>query len=281
MGGKSGGGNFPDPFPANIEDVRQLAKLQERFGQRAMRFSAPFSFFDRVGPTGSVLFKGKPGSENFRMVTRLPKAQRQMMRRQEKLQGKLQRTALKNIKKTARSLRKPILGPGALTRSAADVEQATFDRAENLLAPQFEQAQDKLENSLVQRGIPRGSEAYNEAMDNLDRQQSSALENLALSSVGAGRQEQSRLLSSDIARRGATLQQLGAMGVPGIQMPQAPNLPGLGMSAPNISQLSAPLSQAGLAGLNAQAQANAAGKGGLFGLGAAGIGAMPWGKWFG
>ena len=77
--------------------------------------------------------------------------------------------------------------------SGEALERATYDRGMNLLSPQFERERQQISQNLVNRGIPIGSEAYNDAMDRYDRQKGLALENLALSSVGAGRAEQSRL----------------------------------------------------------------------------------------
>ena len=52
---------------------------------------------------------------------------------------------------------------------------------------------------LQNQGIPIGSEAYNKEQDRFSRSRGDALENLALSSVGAGRQEQGRLFGQDFA----------------------------------------------------------------------------------
>ena len=80
-------------------------------------------------------------------------------------------------------------------QSGDELTQATFDRGMNMLRPQIEQARQKLSQSLVNKGLPIGSEAYNDAMNRNDAATALQLENLALSSVGAGRQEQSRLFN--------------------------------------------------------------------------------------
>ena len=78
------------------------------------------------------------------------------------------------------------------------LEGATFQRALNRLSPQFDEQRQATEQRLADQGIPIGSEAYQAEMDRLDRSQNDARENLALSSVGAGRQEHSRI--TDLAR---------------------------------------------------------------------------------
>lgn len=83
--------------------------------------------------------------------------------------------------------------PGQFADQGASLERATFDRGMNLLRPGHEQAQSRLNVDLANRGLPLTSEAYTRATDRLGRQQGDQLENLALSSVGAGRAEQDRL----------------------------------------------------------------------------------------
>lgn len=87
--------------------------------------------------------------------------------------------------------------------SANELERATFQRGFNLLDPDLTRQRQDLEVQLANQGIPRGSEAFNEAVGRLERSQGRQLENLALSSVGAGRAEQSRLFGLDLAARQA------------------------------------------------------------------------------
>lgn len=84
----------------------------------------------------------------------------------------------------------------------ASLEGATFDRGYNRLRPGMEDARRALTTRLANQGIVAGSEAYNAELDRLDRSQNSALENLALSSVAAGRGEHSRLTGLAAALQG-------------------------------------------------------------------------------
>ena len=79
------------------------------------------------------------------------------------------------------------------------LEQATYQRGLNRIAPQMQKQRQDLAQTLANRGIPIGSEASNRELDRLDRSQSSARENLALSSVAAGRNEQGRLFGQELA----------------------------------------------------------------------------------
>ena len=84
------------------------------------------------------------------------------------------------------------------------MESATFERGMNLLRPGQEREQQAMNQRLADQGLVPGSEAYNAELERLSRQHSSARENLALSSVGAGRQEHGRLtqLAQSIAGQG-------------------------------------------------------------------------------
>jgi hypothetical protein len=91
---------------------------------------------------------------------------------------------------------------GDFSADAARQEQATFQRATNLLSPQFEQQKEDLAQELANRGIPLTSKAGERELDRLERSQGGQLENLALSSVGQGRAEQERLARLGLATRG-------------------------------------------------------------------------------
>ena len=89
-----------------------------------------------------------------------------------------------------------------LLTASEPLEQATYQRGRSLLEPGFDRNRQALEVSLANRGIASGSSQYNDELGRLDQEQNRAWENLALSSVGAGRQEQSRLFGLQHAARG-------------------------------------------------------------------------------
>lgn len=78
------------------------------------------------------------------------------------------------------------------------VEQATYQRGLNLLQPDFNENRSRIEESLSNKGIPIGSDAYAKELDRLERSQGNQLENLALSSVQAGRNEAQRLFGNEL-----------------------------------------------------------------------------------
>ncbi|MBM4071726.1 MAG: tail fiber domain-containing protein [Planctomycetes bacterium] len=86
-------------------------------------------------------------------------------------------------------------------------QTAAFARAMNLMRPSMELERSRLVQTLADRGIPIGSEAYKAAIDQLDRSQGERLENAAYTAVGAGSAEQSRLAQLGAALRGQGFQE--------------------------------------------------------------------------
>ena len=95
--------------------------------------------------------------------------------------------------------------PNEYLQQAGELEQATYQRGLNLLTPEFERQERSMLQRLADQGLPTGGEAYTRELDRYGRERGGALENLALSSVAAGRQEQGRLFSDLLAGRGAQL----------------------------------------------------------------------------
>ena len=91
--------------------------------------------------------------------------------------------------------------PRGFAQQGNELEQATYQRGLNRINPGLQQQQQALSQRLVNQGLPIGSEAYNDALNRLDQSQGDQRENLALSSIGAGRQEQGRLFGQDLASR--------------------------------------------------------------------------------
>lgn len=92
-----------------------------------------------------------------------------------------------------RELQNKIADAGQLQRSVDDPElvqqqvtDALYKNQTQYLDPQFNQTQSKLENQLANQGITRGSEAWNNAMDNFGRQKQQAYESARQSSIGQG-----------------------------------------------------------------------------------------------
>lgn len=254
MGKGGGGANFPN----SRSDIEQLIRMQEDAARRAADRTARYNFYDVITPFGERRFEGRPGTEGFRQVQELPQAEQEYLDRQRQLRLDLQGVSELQLGQLPGVIGQPIdVGTGE------EVERATFERGLNLLQPTLDRQTERLENQLIARGIPRSSEAYQQEQADLARAQGSALENLALSSVQAGRQEQSRALQSELARRAGTLNEFGALSGGQVQAPAFQATPTIGVGAADV------MSPVGMANQNAALDqaAKAAGKGGLTQLG--------------
>lgn len=86
------------------------------------------------------------------------------------------------------------------SQAAAD---ATFNLGLSQLQPQFEQQRSQTQAELLARGIPVNSEAYRNEMNRVESNQGRLMNELAQSSILAGRNEQGRLYGQELARLGA------------------------------------------------------------------------------
>lgn len=93
--------------------------------------------------------------------------------------------------------------PQDFSQDAGRVEQATFERMANLLNPQFDLQQRRLEGQLADQGLPMGGEAYGGELSRFGDVRNRALQDAALQAVNAGRSEQQRLFGNTLATRGA------------------------------------------------------------------------------
>jgi hypothetical protein len=115
------------------------------------------------------------------------------------------------------------------------VTQSVFDRQLGLLQPEFTRQRDQLEQNLADRGLPIGGEAYNQALDRLDRQQGEQQQRLAQQADVAGGQEASRLFNMASSARGQLFREAAAQGEFGLAGQQQQ----FGQQAANVAQQNA------------------------------------------
>ena len=81
-------------------------------------------------------------------------------------------------------------------------EDAAYDQSMTRLNPQMEQQSDAFDQQMVSRGIPVGSEAYNEAKQQLDFNQNDARQAAAFGAMGFGQGVQNQMFGQDAQRAG-------------------------------------------------------------------------------
>jgi hypothetical protein len=97
-------------------------------------------------------------------------------------------------------------GPGLSTvnsqnygRQVKQAQNAAYYGQTQYLDPQFAQAHEALDNSLINQGITQGSQASNTAQQNLGLQQNQAYGNAANQAVSAGNAEQNTLFGQNLS----------------------------------------------------------------------------------
>ncbi len=299
---------FLKPSPPEAPDPVATAEAQGGANVEAAIASALLNQQNVVGPQGTVSFAQTGGQDvggqfvpSFTRTTELtPEAQAQF-EAQQQLGGSLTGLAQEQVGRIGSALGTGVdvsglpglTGPEArdFGDQAAQLEQATFQRGLGLLDPGFARESADIEATLVERGLPFQSEAARRARAGLQERQGLARENLALSSVGAGRQEQSRLFNIEQAQaalanaaRGQGFQEqafqrslpIGDIAAllgtsPGVQQPQFQATPAFGVQAPDI--IGSTFGAANLAQqqFGQQQQAQSGLLGGLFSLGSAAL----------
>jgi len=96
-----------------------------------------------------------------------------------------------------------------------------FESGRELLAPQFQEERERLEQQLADQGIPRGSEAHQKELDRLERSQGTQLSALARESVATSEAQRAARFNEISSLLGQ--QQVGGVGFGQFQ-PQASGL---------------------------------------------------------
>lgn len=147
------------------------------------------------------------------------------------------------------------------------VAQDIFDRNLSMMMPEITRGETRLLTNLQSRGLPVGSDAFNEAYGAQRRQTQDTVSRLAQDANTAAGQEQSRLFSLDsAARSGAVAELVAAMGG-GYNPPSS--VPGGAAPSVNYANMANSKYQADLSQYNADRQASAQSAGALGSMGAA------------
>ena len=103
----------------------------------------------------------------------------------------------------------------------SSIAKETYDRQYNLLKPQFDDAETKLNTTLADRGIPIGNEVYNNETTRYQQAKNETLNGLAQDADLASTNEYQRRLANALQVRELPYQELASLqGVtPGVQQP--------------------------------------------------------------
>lgn len=155
----------------------------------------------------------------------------------------------------------------ARVQDRSDVAQDLFDRTFSLMSPGIDKSNERLLTNLQSRGIPVGSEAFNEAYGEQLQQTQDTVSRLAMdANINAGA-EQTRQYGLDQAERSSAISELVAAMGGGYSAPNA--VPSGSASNVNYSSLVGQQYQSELAQYQADQQSNSATAGALGSIGAA------------
>lgn len=236
---------------------------------------------NQYGPYGSTTFSvnnyesipdGNGGSVNvprFNQFTNLSPAEQQKLDQQNKIGSMLNQVAIDQTGRIGKLLGTPIK---ASDFDRQRVEDALYAR----LNPQLQRDKASLENTLTNQGFTRGSEAFNQAMDEWSRQSNDA--RLAVTQQGGS--EAARNLQMQLSLRNQPINEVTALMAGGqVSLPQFAGYQG-GTVAPtavgdyymqNANRLSSQYN-AGLGYTSAQQAGLYGGIGSLLGAGLYGLG---------
>jgi hypothetical protein len=191
--------------------------------------------------------------------------------------------------------------PEAYNERTSKLAQSMYDRRMDLMRPELDRQHEAMEQNLANRGLPMSGEAYGTAVDRFNTNRNQLMLSAAQDAQMAASQEERALRGQDMSQwnadynnylrsnqqgygqdlstqqqqvrddlleRNQPYQEVQAyiQGNPMSPVPQAPQLPGYQMQAPDMGSLYGMQYNAQMNNYNQQMQNNQANMGGLFGL---------------
>lgn len=250
--GKNSAPSSPDPH--------DTANAQADANIRAIRESANISAVNQVGPTGSTTYQRDANGVPTQQTVSLNPGEQQFYDRQTGLRNSL----AGNIPTGA------FQAPGAGGGDA--VEQALYQRKLGMVQPQLDKAQNDLNLQLNERGIPIGSQIYNNEQNRIAQTRGDTLASISQDATLAGGQERTRQLQDALSTYNVPFNALSSIqnGTP-VANPQFQSTPNYQVAAPDISGL---ITQDYANRNQSYNQQNSSFLNGLFGLGSSALGLL-------
>lgn len=248
----------PDPF--------KTAQAQAGANKEAIETSAKVSAVDTSAPWGSSTFTRDSAGVPTKQTLSLGPAEQQFYDQSNTIKNSLAGKAGGFL---------DFLPSGQFTgpdNGAGDaVSKALFARKMGMVQPELDRADNAMKVQLSERGIPIGSEIYNNENDRLAKARGDTMAAISQDSVLAGGQEYDRQLANALTMRNQPFNEISAFlqGAPAMPSPQFQSTPAYNVGAPDIAGLINSDYDRRLAASNA---ANSSLSAGLFGLGQAAIG---------
>jgi hypothetical protein len=182
------GGSAPSP-----PDPWQVSAAQTQSNVATAQTQSALNAVDQYNPFGGTTFLRDQNGDPYGQISELTPAMNWLLGNQEGIAGGLQGTAGNLIDHLPTG---PINAPGV-----NDVGQAAFMQQMGMLQPMFNLQTQGMEQMLTDRGIPVGSETWNNAMQGLETPQMNAMLTAANAGQVAGAQEQNTLFGQAQAQQ--------------------------------------------------------------------------------
>lgn len=273
--GKGGGSPPPAPDPQQTAQAQAAANKETAISQQQL------NMVNQYTPYGKLEYRQRgtyrDGTPAYSAYQTLAPKQAQMKTLTDDAGIRYGQTANNQLEAIKGTLSKPMsfgsLGPAPMFNQEYrdEIAQSMYDR----LNPQFDRDQNALEQKLVNQGLMPGSEAWNQALDDMNRARNDA--RLAIDSAALGQAAQMYGLEesgrnsriNEIAMlRSQPLNELAAMLTGSqVQNPQFVNTPVTGISPTDVAGPIYANYNAQLANYNQQQNRNNGFLGGLFDVG--------------
>lgn len=271
------GKRSPSPPPA--PDPGAIAAQQAAANVEAARETARLNQFNQVTPFGTLTFTGELGAPDRTATTALSPQGQATFDIQQALAQQLSQLATQRAGQIPTDPFSFAGLPSAPTGDPAErirIEEALLGRLE----PQFERQEDRLRTRLANQGITQGSEAFGNALEDLNRARTDA----RLAAIAQGGVEQQRQFGLQQAARGTALQEaltgralpqneLAALlqGAPAVGIPNFGQPGQIGIAPPDVLGAQGLAQQSAINQFNQQQALRGAQLGGLSQLGTAAI----------
>ena len=272
---------FKTPKAPAAPDPVATAQAQGAANEATARLQQKMNMIDQYTPYGATRYT-PIGDDRYRVDTSLTPLGQEAFDSEQRIDAATNKLAEGQLGRIESNVSKPLdfsSLPSLTTDFSADRDKATQALIERN-RPQMEHDQAALENKLANQGIPRGSEAWKTAMDDLDRRQN----DFNLAAVNAGGAEQSRLygltadarqrlMSEMLTERSQPINELGALlGTGQVSVPQPGGIPQTSVAGTDVIGANTLAYNALMNNYNQQMGARNSALGSIAGLGGSALG---------
>lgn len=240
-------------------DPAAVGAAQTASNQATATSNAELNRVNTNTPYGSLTYStGTPfadGTPNYTADVSLSPAEQQLLDTGNANKQSLANTASGMLGQIASQYSQPANFDSTIAPLQKQAQDAAYKSATQYLDPQFEQAQRQQDTKLANQGVVQGSNAYNEASDNLARQKQQAYEGARNNAITQGNQEQNTLFNQMFSLRETPLNEFSALTTGSqVQNPNFPNTPTANMANTDIAGIQNSGFQNQLAAANYQNQ---------------------------